>query len=61
MRPLIYAVVAWIASLMLVGLIGPLLFPNTDPRVIGRIWGPLSVVVVGLPVYVLAYRKTRSK
>jgi hypothetical protein len=57
----VYAVVAWVLSLVLMSFLAPLVFPGRDMAAIGKLWFSLSIVVVALPAFVIGALRSRKR
>jgi hypothetical protein len=58
---LLYGSCAWVASLIVMPILAPLLFHGANMRAIGQLWVPLSLVVVGLPAFFIGFQQERRR
>ena len=56
-KGLVFGLVAWVLSILIMPFLAPLVFHGGDMQAIGRSWVPLSFFIIAVPAFFTGYRK----
>ena len=57
-KGLIYGVVAWFLSLLIMPFIAPLIFHGGNMEALGSAWVPVSFFLIAVPAFITGYLKS---